>query len=507
MDTTGPITLLPPALTIAIALGTHRVLPALALGALTAAWVATGGDLLATPGRAGRYLFEAATSVDNLSIATFTLLVAVMVALLDASGGMSRLVGGLRRLARGPRGAALTSWLAGFVVFFDDYANCLVVGASMGPVCDANGVSRAKLAYIVDSTAAPVASLTLVGTWVGYEVSQLDLALAGLGRAGEGYALFVASLPYAFYSVLALVLVGVVAITGRDLGPMLAEEREAAQRRARSGDDVADVAVTPLGQALQAASPVVVLVGVTLVALLRDGLAAHGGSLAGVAWHEVLADADPYRAMLWGALAGALVASLVAARWGLGGRAQVAAAGRGAVGVAEALAVLALAWTAAGGIRDTGADDYLLSALDGRLGAAWLPVSTFLVAAATSFATGTSFGTMGILLPLVVPLAAGLDGGFALVPTVGAVLSGAIFGDHASPISDTTVLSATGAGTDLVTHVRTQLPYALLAGGVAVGVGYIPAGFGVSPWLSLAVGTALLVGALRVFGQPALTPR
>lgn len=513
----GWVTMLPPLVAIGVALALRRVVVALASGAVVAAVVAREGALLGGGGLRGEvsclwgaeapagvacalwgYLATALFNLDNLSITTFTCLVAGTVGIMGASGATSRLVAGVERLARGPRGAMLASWAAGFLVFFDDYANCMVVGRSMGPVCDRQGVSRAKLAYIVDCTAAPLASVAVIGTWVGYEVGLIEDALRRLGRDGAGFATFVSSLPYAFYAVAALALVGAVASSGRDIGPMLAEERRA---RAEHRDTGAGHAAPSgaRGSAWSAALPVVVMVGTTLLAMVVSGVSASGRPLWDLAVFELLAEADALRAMLLGSAVGFALAAVQGRRIGLRG------VGRGAVsglhGLGEALVVLYLAWTLGDAINDTAAQDFLTGSLRGNLSPALLPAVVFGVGAATAFATGSAFGTMGLLVPLVVPLSFGLDGGALLAPSIAAVLGGACLGDHASPISDTTVLSAAGCEVDVVTHVRTQLPYVLIAGAGALLLGFLPAGFGVSPWVLLPLIVLAMALTLRLLGR------
>jgi len=521
MDWSGIITLLAPAVAIALALITRKVLPSLSAGILTAAVVASQSSLFPTgEGAQGcllegscegqgailsswGYLYGALFDIDNFSITVFTLFVSMMVAVMTFSGATERVVAVLLRVASDARSTMLASWLAGFAIFFDDYANCLVVGRSMGPVCDRSGVSRAKLAYIVDSTAAPVASLTLVSTWVGYEVGLIDKALDAAGAAHvSAYGVFVEALPYRFYGLFALALVGIVAWTGRDVGPMLQEER-AARRAAAGREPATSTEDVTVGQALWAASPVLVLVFATLIGLVVEGRAAYDGDLATAAIYDILGAANPFPIMVRGGLLGLLWA----VAQGLVGSSR-SEVGKGlydgAIHVLPALGVLYLAWGLGNAIGATDAQQYLAGTLEASaLAEGLLPSLTFVIAGLTAMATGTSFGTMAILIPLVVPLAVPLSVGmpWLLPATTSAVLAGSCMGDHVSPISDTTVLSATGAGVDLVTHVRTQIPYVGIAGAVSLVLGYLPAGWGVSPWLCIPVGWAVLYFIMTWAGQ------
>jgi Na+/H+ antiporter NhaC len=357
-------------------------------------------------------------------------------------------------------------------VFFDDYANCLVVGNAMGPLCDRFKISRAKLAYIVDSTAAPVASLALVSTWVGYEVGLIEEALIKAGSDTSAFALFVEALPYRFYSIFTLFFVGAVALTGRDYGPMLVAEAEA---RANPEDTEAAAAADRGTHFALAAVPVLTLVLLTFTLLVLDGRSKLGDAAAGAPLFKVLGEADPYLSMFLGGLAAFLVASAMSLGMKvLEPKPLADAAWSSAKAVVEALAVLYLAWVLGDAIEHAGAADFLASVLSGRMEPWMLPSAVFLLSAGTAFSTGTSFGTMAILIPLAVPLGVsmgGPDGGPILLGATAAVLAGSCLGDHASPISDTTVLSALGSGVDLVTHVRTQLPYAMTTGLISIFVG------------------------------------
>ncbi|TVQ92070.1 MAG: hypothetical protein EA397_07790 [Deltaproteobacteria bacterium] len=534
-----------------------------------------------------------ALDTSHLLIIAFSLCVAGMVGVLGRSGGTRAMVRVIERFARGPRGAQVAAWLSGGLVFFDDYANCLVVGSAMGPIFDRFQISRAKLAFIVDCTAAPIASIALISTWVGYELGLINTELNKLGSEHSALGLFVAALPYAFYALTALTMVGAVAILGRDFGPMLHEERQARSRPPKVDEEPPS---HPL-MALAALVPVLLLVVLTLIFLLHDGRTqlAERGQLAQASTLEVLAAADPFLSLLWGSSIALAIAALLAVfTGGLALFRVPAAVWVGIKPVLGALVVLFLAWGLGNAMTDTKAAEHLTELVrpadrfvhaegettipftltaathraevtifnpqgfalhsellrdldpgeqrytwDGRssLGASapagpyrlqvkayeadgtpvesvvrgqdrfpvWLlPAVVFLVAAATAFATGTSFGTMAILIPLVIPLGFTLQGGEVgpvILGSLAAVLSGSILGDHASPISDTTVLSALGAGVDLVLHVKTQLPYALTAGTIALLFGFIPAGWGVSPWLLIPLCLVTTVLTVRLVGQ------
>lgn len=502
----GGLTLAAPLVAVLVALLTRKVVPALLLGAVVGAFVAADGSPSDTAFRMFGYLREAVWNKDHLLVSSFSILVASAVGMMGASGGTRALVARIERVAAGRRGAMIASWLSGAVVFFDDYANCLVVGSAMGPLCDTNRVSRAKLSYIVDSTAAPVASLALVSTWVGYEVGLIDDALAKTAHADtSAFTLFLGSVPYGFYGIFTLIFVGAIAISGRDFGPMLAAERAMAAPLAGDAEVDANQHLRAASHAAYAAVPVAALVGLTFLWMVVQGYntVAHPESAR---LFEILGAANPYYAML----AGSVAALVLAGGMALLGRAASptelgAAAWESARAVSEALVVLYLAWTLGSAVNDAGAADFLAGQLGSWMSPVWLPAAVFGLAALIGFATGTSFGTMGILIPMVIPLGLDLTGGqvesVVMLASIAAVMAGAVLGDHASPISDTTVLSALGSRCELLLHVRTQLPYALSTGAIAMLLGFVPVGLGVPVWLCLGLGAVACVAVVWALGK------
>jgi len=527
----GWLTLLPPVIAILFALLLRQVVPALLAGIYIGAWTLHGGPLVGVLRAIDTYIVGAANS-NRVSILIFSMLLAGMVGVISRSGGTIGLVEALTPYATDSRRGQVVTWILGILVFFDDYANTLLVGNTMRPVTDRLKVSREKLAYIVDSTAAPVASIALVSTWIGYEVSLIGSSLQAVGSDLEPYTVFLHSLPYNFYPVLALVFGLAVAASGRDFGPMLA-----AERRALGGKLLSDTAV-PLADFearefeppadtprrwINAVAPVLVVLTVTFAglwftgraSLLSDGDSAGAAALPDLGIEglgAVFGAGNSFRALLWGSLAGCVVAlALAVGQRIVSFKDGVAAWAGGIKSLTVAIIILMLAWSIGdicGALNTSGFLVNLLSdALDPRL----LPAVIFSFAAVTAFSTGTSWGAMGILIPLAVPTAhglaqaAGMDAGQAhgiLLGSVSAVLAGAIFGDHCSPISDTTVLSSMSSGCDHVDHVRTQLPYALVVAGVSLFVGYLPTGFGAPPWVGMLAGAACLLALIRWVGRP-----
>ena len=491
------LSLLPIVVAIVLALRTKHILLSLGTGAYVAALLLQGGH----PWRAlvtlvDPMLLDSAADRDNMKVIFFSLFIAATVQVLRGAGGTSALVAAATRKARTRRSGMVSTWFAGMIVFFDDYANCLVVGSAMRDVTDRLRISREKLAYLVDSTAAPMATVALVSTWIGYEVGLMDEALVAAGREENAYAFFMQGLPYRFYPLLALGFAGMIAFSGRDFGPMLDAERRVA------GQAEVELPLPerpPTKLFLLALVPIMALVGVTGASIWMQGTAS---APPGAPIFEIIGGADGYDAMLHGSTAALALALGLGMLWGEDNGNVMGHALKGMTEIFEPLCVLMLAWALSGAVSDLGAADYLVSILGSSLPALALPTVVFLLGAAIAFATGTSFGTMAVLMPLVIPLsfAISTDINIALAASA-AVLSGAVWGDHCSPISDTTVLSSTGAGCDHAAHVTTQLPYALTVGAVAVFTGTLPAGLGVPPAASLVLGLVACGIILRWKGR------
>jgi Na+/H+ antiporter NhaC len=516
----GWVSLLPAFTAIAVALIIRSVVPALLLGIWLGATALQSFSLkgagLGLLDSFQVFVANAVADVDHAAIILFTMMIGGMVGIITRNGGMMSIVKMVVSRAKTAVGAQVAAWLMGLMIFFDDYANTLVVGNTARPITDQLKISREKLAYIVDSTAAPVVSIALITTWIGYEVSLIDEALQDIGELADvpAYAIFLQSIPYSFYPILAITFVFMVAITGRDMGPMytaeirarrgrvVAEEEDAAD--AASADTLEPKPEVPL-RAFNAFVPIIVLVAALLGGLYATG---EGDSL-----REVIGDADPYKAMMWASFIGALTAALMS----IGQRIlttheTVDAWYSGARATLFGMIVLVLAWSMSDVTTALNAKGYLITILGESMPAAWVPAAVFVLAGITAFATGTSWGTMGILVPLVVPLAWAVmsvngmtDAGdmHILYSSVSCVLAGAVWGDHCSPISDTTVLSSIASGCNHIEHVRTQLPYAMLVGLVAIVIGTGPGGYGVPPWVSLLVGGVVLYVVLRLRGRQA----
>ncbi|MEX0820948.1 MAG: Na+/H+ antiporter NhaC family protein [Rhodothermales bacterium] len=521
----GWVSVLPPLIAIGFALLFKQVIPALFAGIWMGAWAAHGlswsGVWLGLLDTFQVYVLDALANPDHAAIILFSLMIGGMVGIVSRNGGMQGVVEHIVRRAKSARDGQVATGLLGLAIFFDDYANTLVVGNTMRSVTDRLDISREKLAYIVDSTAAPVACLALVTTWIGYEVGLIGTAVAGIeGFDESAYSIFLHSLLYSFYPILAIFFVFNIAASPKEFGPMLRAERRARRTgQVLSPGARVDEAASGEGGEMAAKKGVpyrtvnAVLPVFVLVASVLGGLYATG---EGETLRDVIGSADPYRSLMWGSLLGVVTAAALSiAQRVLTVDEVVNAWYAGVKSMLYATIILVMAWALAEITMVLETADYLVSVLGESLVPGLVPAIVFVIAAATAFSTGTSWGTMGILMPLVVPLVwailqlnamADPQHYHLIYSSVSCVLAGAVWGDHCSPISDTTILSSMASGCDHIEHVRTQLPYAMLVGLVAIFLGTVPAGFGFPWWLSMLAGAAVLFVGLRVFGEDVLDP-
>lgn len=513
----GWTTTLPPVVAIAVALISRQVLPALFLGVWVGAWLVQGATLtglwLGLLDVPNRWVLEALAPPDgdtgHASIVVFTILIGGLVGIIACNGGTLGIVNAVTGWTTSRRRGQTVTGALGLVIFFDDYANTLVIGNSMRPVTDKLRISREKLAYIVDSTSAPVASLALISTWIGFEVGLIEEALVTAGIDESAYGVFVSSLAYRFYPVLALLLVFAVALSGRDIGSMRRAEQRALSGQVSKKENLAggqdDELTAKEGvphRLVNAVVPLLVLVGATLGFLFVTG---EGSGL-----REIVGSADSYASLIYGSILAVVVASVMSiVQRVLTLSETVKAWFAGVKSVLYVLIVLVLAWALSAVAGELGTAEYVAEVLGGNIPLWLLPAALFVVAAVTAFATGTSWGTMAILMPLAIPLTAAVAAtvgvtGEAFLPalfaSVSTVLAGAVWGDHVSPISDTTVLSSLASGCDPVDHVRTQMPYAFLAGGTSVGA-LVLVGIGLPWWVVWPVAVVAVLAGLRLLGR------
>ncbi|MFT7667692.1 MAG: Na+/H+ antiporter NhaC [Planctomycetota bacterium] len=530
----GSLSLLPPLVAILLAVLLRRPVVSLFMGVFTGAFLlrqAVDPNIFFSVGLGLKDVFteffldEALDKNDagRLQVAGFVIGMLAMVGIITKNGGIRGLMNILAKWAKNARSTQIATYFMGLAVFFDDYANTILVGSTMRPLTDRYRIAREKLAYIVDSTAAPVAGLSIFSTWIAFEVSTFSAQLPAAGMSpDDGYSVFIATLPYRFYCILTLVLVFLVTFTGLDFGPMLGAERRARKtgKLVRDGGNpmVSDIvtAMSPAEgitfRAWRALVPLAVFILVTCYTILDTGgaFAADAPSLFSISGlSQVLGDGDSYGALLNGSSLGLLVAVIASLSAGL--RLEILdAAWKTLSSMAIALGILYLAWMIGAVCGKLGTAEYLTVLLGDIQFPLFLPVVLFLLSGCIAFATGSSWSTMSILLPLVIGLSFSLGerieiGGYGLmILSIGAVLEGSIFGDHCSPISDTTVLSSVASACDHIDHVRTQMPYAVFTMVCAISIGYLPAAaFGLHPAWSIAGGSLLLYFGLRVLGKRA----
>ena len=516
----GWFSILPPILAIGLALVTRRVIPSLAAGIWIGAWFAAefslyglwAGLLDVVDTWVLRALTPADGGTGHMSILLFTMMIGGMVGIIYRNGGAQAIVDRLTGWASNRRRGEIASAGVGTAIFFDDYASLLVTGNAVRPMTDRLKISREKLAYYVDTSSAPIATLALVTTWIGFQVGLIGDATSGLeGFQGSAYGTFLGALPYMFYPILAFVFMWMLAVSGRDFGPMaraqqraLRGEISASRGEDQGGEEGLTAKENIPHRAINAWLPVLVLLGVTIAALFVTG---SGDTLT-----DVIGSADSFSALLWGSLLSVLVAGILSVGQGVLSLGETMEAWlAGIKSVLEVLVILTLAWALSSVTEDLHAAAYLADLLGEAIPTWILPALIFVLAAAIAFATGTSWGTMGILLPLAVPLTwailgnqgmANEAGMLILHASVASVLAGAVWGDHTSPISDTTVLASATSHCGVVEHANTQLPYGLVVGAIALVLGLLPTGFGAPWWLGLILCVAALFGVLYGVARP-----
>ena len=510
--------ILPPLTAILVALLIRSVLPALVLGLWLGAWALNGltisGFFAGFLDGFDVYLTNAVADRDHVSIMLFTFMIAGMVGIISRNGGMRGIVELIIRGANTPKRGQVSVWTLGLLIFFDDYSNTLVVGNTSRSVTDRLKISREKLAYIVDSTAAPVATVALVTTWIGYQVGLIGDAMTRIPDLDlSPYGVFLNSILYSFYPFLAIFFVILVITTGRDFGPMLKAERRARETgqvvpdssSTLGADDEAALAMKE-GLPPRAMNAIIPVIAMTLA--IMGGLYVTG---EGETVSDIVGSANSYQALMWASIISVLVAVVMTLSQRLLSLDEVVDAWvSGARFTFLAMIILVLSWAMAEISSELHTADFLIASLGDRLPMGVLPTLVFVLAAFTAFSTGSSWGAMGILLPLVLPLSwavLGAHGGadqeylYILYASVSCVLAGAVWGDHCSPISDTTVMSSLSAGCDHIEHVRTQMPYALLVGFTSIVLGTLPVSFGMPWWLGFFLGAGFLAVALRRMGQ------
>ncbi|PRZ04108.1 Na+/H+ antiporter NhaC [Isoptericola sp. CG 20/1183] len=512
------LTLLPPVIAIVLVVITKRVLVSLGAGILAAALLVADLDPLETlrlvwESFAAIFWTDGAVNTWYVYILVFTLMLGVIAAFIMMSGGTKAFADWAVERIRTRRGAQVLPAVMGIVVFIDDYFNALAVGQVARPVTDRHRVSRAKLAYIIDSTSAPVAVLAPFSSWGAYIMGLLAPIVAASALSMSSVQAFLGAAAANYYGIVAVLLVWLTVALRLDVGPMRQEEGRAVADGRTFADDATvpgqlseDLPVHEPGARRALFVPFVLLVLGVFGGIVWTGYAA-AGSWAVV---DILAETDTSAALVVGGTLGLVAAVYYYLRYTAPNpRFSGKHFGRGWVEGVKAMwpavSILVLAWMLTGLIDQLGTGAYLGGLVeDADLSASWLVPVIFVLAAAMAFSTGTSWGSFALLLPLVGGIMNTIGETDLLLPALGAVLAGAVLGDHASPISDTTILSSTGAGSDVITHVLTQLPYAGAAG-LAALAGYVAVALGAGTAVGLLVAVVALVVVVvvaRVLRRP-----
>ncbi|NND07629.1 MAG: Na+/H+ antiporter NhaC family protein [Saprospiraceae bacterium] len=558
--------ILPPLVAILLALILKEVSISLFAGIWTGAFIVGGMRLdsfyyfiMSFLQVVEKYVIHALNDAGHLSVIIFSLLIGGMVAIISRNGGMAGVVTSLSRFAKTARSAQFITWLLGVAIFFDDYANTLIVGNTMRSVTDRFSISREKLAYLVDSTAAPVASIAFITTWIGAELGYIDGGIAQIQDFSfdmTPYAIFIASLKYSFYPLLTLAFILLLIYVGKDFGPMMAAEKRARKTGQVSSamtvsedepdmEDLRPVANAPMAWQ-HAVYPVLSVIFMTIVGLVSTGMESVQQELSeltsdqyaatwNATWQNMhvlqgseqigffrklgilIGSADSYVALLWASLIG-LVCGIVITLYRkiMNVTHTMHTMVTGFKTMMPALIILTLAWALAHTTEELQTATFLSSALENAINPYLLPMLVFVLAALIAFSTGSSWSTMAILYPIVIPTSwaicqlSGLSEGISLeilLNVISIVMGASVLGDHCSPISDTTILSSLASDCNHIDHVRTQLPYALIVGGISLlcaGLStYLGGGWLIS-LLLLAISVAIFLMVITRFGRRAL---
>ncbi|WP_195971979.1 Na+/H+ antiporter NhaC family protein [Clostridium thermobutyricum] len=523
----GIWTIVPPLVAIVLAFITKNVVISLFIGALAGCFMLQICGMNVFEGFVQAFLdliqriLNSLADPWNAGIILQVLAIGGVISLVGKMGGARAIAEALAKRAKTPRSAQLVTWFLGLLVFFDDYANSLIVGPIMRPVADKLKISRERLAFIIDATAAPIAGLAIISTWIGLEVGLIKDSFTQIGMSVDAFGVFLETIPFRFYNILILAFVVITTIMLRDFGPM-----RKAELNARKGiNEVVEAeneeeimvkegvklsiwnAIIPIGTLILSAlasfyysgySSIMLGENTALIELLNNSPFSFSSI------QQAFSAADASTALFQSAILASIVAIGMAVWKKIFTVTEAVDAWiDGMTGLLITGVILLLAWSLSSVIKDLGTAKYLVTLLSDTIPAFLLPSIIFILGAIISFATGTAYGTMGILMPLAIPLGYSVssDMGYVIVCT-SAVLTGAIFGDHCSPISDTTILSSMGAGCNHIEHVRTQMWYAIFVAIVTVVFGYIPAGFGVPVYIILPIAIVILIVLIRLIGKP-----
>ncbi|MBE6948977.1 MAG: Na+/H+ antiporter NhaC family protein [Ruminococcaceae bacterium] len=487
--------LLPPVVAIGLALITKEVYSSLFVGILVGGLLYSNFNPIATVDTiVSDGLIAKLADSWNVGILLFLVMLGILVALINKAGGSAAFGRWAEKNVKTKTGAMLASFALGVLIFVDDYFNCLTVGSVMRPVSDANKISRAKLAYIIDATAAPICMIAPISSWACAVASSVEgTALESM----SGFTLFIRAIPFNFYSLLTIVMVIAMAFMKFDYGPMKKHEKNA-----ENGDlftvanpyaNAEETVASSKGKVIDLVFPILLLIVVSIIALLRTG-----GLFEGAGVIEAFENCDAALGLSWAALISLVVTMIYfLLRRVMTFKEMMECVPQGFNAMVPAILILTFAWTLGGVTGMLQADVYVAGIIDGSasLFANFLPAIIFVIALGLAFATGTSWGTFAILIPIVINVF--MQDETMMTIAISACLAGAVCGDHCSPISDTTIMASTGARCDHVAHVSTQLPYALTVAAVSF-VAFIIAGFVKNAWIALPIAIVMMLVVLFV---------
>ena len=481
--------LLPPVIAIGLALITKEVYSSLFIGIVTGGLIYSKFSFLTTMDTVINDGLIPAVS-DTAGIFIFLVELGILVALVNKAGGSAAFGKWAAKHIKTRVGAMLATFVLGVLIFIDDYFNCLTVGSVMRPVTDAHKISRSKLAFLIDATAAPICMIAPISSWAA--------AVSAYAEDGKGLDLFISAIPYNFYSLLTFVFVIAIAVMGFDYGKMAMHEYKAKEYgdlfcgEKQEGEDETP---NPKGKVIDLILPIVILIAISVFALVYNG-----GILDGASFIDAFANTDATVGLPWGGLIALVIAiAYLIVRRVITFKETMEAVPKGFIAMVPAILILTFA-TALKNMTGLLGAKYFVGDLMANAAPAlqnFLPAIIFLVACVLAFATGTSWGTFGILIPIVTYLFAADPTNPLMIISMSACLAGAVCGDHCSPISDTTIMSSAGAQCNHLNHVSTQIPYAITVAAISF-VCYIIAGFIQSWYIVLPIGVVLTIGTLVV---------
>ena len=459
------------------------------------------------------YLTNVLTDSGHISIIIFSILIGGTVNIVSKNGRMKVIVDRLSRKSKDRKSGQLISMLLGIIIFFDDYANTLVVGNTMRPLTDKLKISREKLSYIVDSTAAPVVSIAFITTWIGAELSYIKSGLDILNINESAYIVFLHSLKYAFYPIFTLVFMYILIRTGKDFGPMYRAEKKQLKIKPLETKQEKNTIVS--SSSWLAIVPIGIIIFGTLAGLIYTGYSAevwNSGKSFLMKISETLGRSDSFISLIWASMLSLIVAILMSVSKKIFSLAKAMEYTMdGFKSMLQAIVILTLAWTLALITQQMHTADFFTIIFKYFSVPVFLiPAITFLISALISFSTGSSWGTMAILYPIMLPVSwylakdANLEYSYSFHIFYGvaaAIITGSVFGDHCSPISDTTILSSMASSCKHINHVSTQMPYAITVAAVSLFIGIIPTSLNLPSWLMYVAGAVILYLIVKFAGK------